>query len=51
MQDDLSLRITGLPVTAPDQPATVVAIGCDDEPEMRHQYAKKTRSGFKVGVI
>jgi len=51
MQDDLSLRITGLPVTAPDQPATVIAIGCDGEPEMRHQYVRKTRSRFKVGVI
>ncbi len=49
-QDDLSLRITGLPATAPNQPATVIAIECDGEPEMSHQYVRKTRPRFKVGV-
>jgi hypothetical protein len=28
-QDGLSLRIIGLPATAPDQPATVIVIECD----------------------
>jgi len=49
-QDDLSLRITGLPASAPDQPATVIAIECDGEPAMSHEYVRKTRPRFKVGV-
>jgi alpha-L-fucosidase len=49
-QDDLSLRITGLPATAPDQPATVIAIECDGEPAIDHEYVRKTRQRFKVGV-
>jgi alpha-L-fucosidase len=49
-QDDLSLRITGLPATAPDQPATVIAIECDGKPEMSHEYVRRTRTRFKVGV-
>lgn len=31
-QDEFSLRLTGLPLEAPDQPATVIAIECDAEP-------------------
>src|SRR5882672_789903 len=49
-QDDLSLRITGLPKTAPDQPATVIAIECDGEPMVNHEYVRKARPRFKVGV-
>jgi len=39
-QDDLSLRVTGLPAAAPDQPATVIAIECDGEPVMDRDYVK-----------
>jgi len=46
----LSLRITGLPATAPDEPATVIAIECDGEPAMSHEYVRKTRPRFKVGL-
>ena len=49
-QDDLSLRITGLPTTAPDEPATVIAIECDGEPALSHEYVRKNRSRFKVGL-
>jgi len=49
-QDDLSLRITGLPGTAPDEPATVIAIECDGEPTMSHEYVRKTRPRFNVGL-
>ena len=37
-QDDLSLRISGFPAIAPDQPATVIAIECDGEAKMSHEY-------------
>jgi alpha-L-fucosidase len=49
-QDDLSLSITGLPATAPDEPATVIAIECDGEPALSHEYVRKNRPRFKVGV-
>ena len=48
-QDDLSLRITGLPPVAPDQPATVIAIECNGEPVMDRDYVRKNRPRFKVG--
>jgi alpha-L-fucosidase len=31
-QDEFSLRLTGLPHEAPDQPATVIEVECDGEP-------------------
>jgi alpha-L-fucosidase len=49
-QDDLSLKITCLPATAPDQPATVIAIECDGEPALSHEYVRKNRPRFKIGV-
>ena len=49
-QDDLSLRITGLSAPAPDEPATVIVIECDGEPELSHEYVRKTRPRSKVGV-
>jgi alpha-L-fucosidase len=49
-QDDLSLRITGLPVVAPDQPATVIALECESEPVIDRDYLRKNRPRFKVGV-
>jgi alpha-L-fucosidase len=36
-QDDFRLRLTGLPVVAPDQPATVFELECDREPEADHE--------------
>ena len=49
-QDDLSLRITGLPSAAPDSPATVIVLECDGEPVMDRAYVRKNRPRFKVGV-
>ena len=34
-QDEFSLRLTGLPLEAPDQPATVIEVECDGEPSRR----------------
>ena len=50
VQDDLSLRITGLPPTAPDEPATVIILECDGEPALDRDYVRKNRPRFKVGV-
>ena len=49
-QDDLSLRLTGLPAVAPDQPATVIVIECEGEPVMDRDYVRKNRPRFKAGV-
>jgi len=49
-QDDLSLRLTGLPAVAPDQPATVIVIKCEGEPVMDRDYLRKNRPRFQVGV-
>jgi alpha-L-fucosidase len=49
-QDDLSLRLTGLPAVAPDQPATVLVIECEAEPAMDRMYVRKNRPRFQVGV-
>jgi alpha-L-fucosidase len=49
-QDDLSLRLTGLPASAPDQPATVIVIECDGEPVIDRSYVRKNRPRFKAGV-
>jgi alpha-L-fucosidase len=49
-QDDLSLRLTGLPVVAPDQPATVILMECEGEPVMDRDYVRKNRPRFKAGV-
>ena len=49
-QDDLSLRLTGLPAIAPDQPATVLVIECEGQPVMDRDYLRKNRPRFKAGV-
>jgi alpha-L-fucosidase len=49
-QDDLCLRITGLPASAPDEPATVIVIDCDGPPIMDRDYVRRNRPRFKVGV-
>jgi alpha-L-fucosidase len=50
MQDDLALRITGLPSAAPDEPSTVIILECDGEPVMNRDYVRKNRPRFKAGV-
>ncbi|HKR83734.1 MAG TPA: alpha-L-fucosidase [Terriglobales bacterium] len=49
-QDDLCLRITGLPASAPDEPATVIVIDCEATPIMDRDYVRRNRPRFKVGV-
>ena len=50
MQDDLALRITGLPSTPPDEPATVIALECDADPIMDRDYVRERRPRYKVGM-
>jgi alpha-L-fucosidase len=49
-QDEFSLRLTGLPVRAPDQPATVIALECDGEPIINPSALRSIYPRFKVGI-
>jgi alpha-L-fucosidase len=49
-QDELTLRLTELPVQAPDQPATVIEVECDSEPHVNHDATRAVWPRMKVGV-
>jgi alpha-L-fucosidase len=49
-QDEFSLRLTGLPVKAPDQPATVIEVECDGEPIINPSALRSTYPRLKVGI-
>jgi alpha-L-fucosidase len=49
-QDEWSLRLTGLPLTAPDQPATVIEVDCDGTPDIDHDALRPLWPRYKVGV-
>jgi alpha-L-fucosidase len=49
-QDEFALRLTGLPLTAPDQPATVIEVECDAEPVIDHEAMRPLWPRYKVGV-
>jgi alpha-L-fucosidase len=50
-QDEFSLRLTGLPLTAPDQPLSVIEVECDAEPVIDHEALRALWPRYKVGVI
>jgi alpha-L-fucosidase len=49
-QDDLSLRLTGLPLAAPDSPSTVFELECDREPAVDHNAIRSEWPRYKPGV-
>jgi alpha-L-fucosidase len=49
-QDEFSFRLTGLPLEAPDQPATVIEVECDAEPVIDHEALRSLWPRYKVGV-
>jgi alpha-L-fucosidase len=49
-QDEFSLRLTGLPIEAPDQPATVIEVECDSAPVIDHEANRPIWPRYKVGV-
>jgi alpha-L-fucosidase len=49
-QDDISVRFTGLPATAPDSPVTVIAAECESEPTIDGTYVRKERKREGVGM-
>ncbi len=49
-QGDQYVRFMGMPINAPDQPATVLAIECDQEPVVDHDDPRIYRKREGVGV-
>ena len=49
-QDEWALRLTGLPLQAPDQPSTVIEVECDAEPVIDHETPRAHWPRYKVGV-
>ncbi len=49
-QGDQYVRFMGLPIVAPDQPATTLAIECDQEPAIDHNDVRKFRKREGVGI-
>jgi alpha-L-fucosidase len=49
-QDEFTLRLTGLPMQAPDQPATVIEVECDSEPVVNHEAMRPLWPRNKVGI-
>jgi alpha-L-fucosidase len=49
-QDEFCLRMTGLPLQAPDQPATVIEVECDGQPEINHGALRPLWPRYKAGI-
>jgi alpha-L-fucosidase len=49
-QDEFALRLTGLPLVAPDQPATVIEVKCDGEPIVDHDAERPLWPRYNVGI-
>ena len=49
-QDEFNFRLTGLPMHAPDQPATVIEVECDGEPTVDHGSMRPLWPRHKVGI-
>ncbi|MGP8252498.1 MAG: alpha-L-fucosidase, partial [Terracidiphilus sp.] len=49
-QDEFSLRLTGLPLEAPDDPATVIVVECDGEPVVDQWSLISLWPRNKVGI-
>ena len=50
VEDDISVRFTGLPHAAPDHPVTVIEAECESEPVIDATYVRKNRPRAGVGV-
>jgi alpha-L-fucosidase len=49
-QDEFSFRLTGLPLVAPDQPATTIEVECDSEPGVDHSAMRPLWPRYKVDI-
>ena len=49
-QNDLSLRLTSLPVAPPDSPVSVIEVECEGEPVVDHQSIRTKWPRYGVGM-
>jgi alpha-L-fucosidase len=49
-QDEFTLRLVGLPLVAPDQPATVIEVECDGEPVINQGSKRPLWPRYKAGI-
>jgi alpha-L-fucosidase len=49
-QDKTTLRLTGLPAAAPDDPTTVLAVECEAPPVVDHHSIRPLWPRYKVGI-
>jgi len=49
-QDEIALRLTGMPLTAPDTPSTVIEVECDAEPTISHEEMRSKWHREKSGI-
>jgi len=49
-QDEFTLRLVGLPLVAPDQPATVIEVECDGEPTVDHGSMRPLWPRLKANI-
>jgi alpha-L-fucosidase len=49
-QDEISLRLTGLPAAPPDDPVTVIACECDRPPVVDHHGIRPIWQRYGVGI-
>jgi len=50
VQEEFSLRLTGLPSQAPDHPATVFEVECESEPVIDHEAIRSQWTRYKASV-
>ncbi len=50
VQDDVSLRFTGLPQNPPDSPVTVIEVECDSKPYVDSSYVRRVSPRAEVGI-
>ena len=49
-QNEFALRLTGMPLKAPDDPATVIEVECEIEPTIDHEEMRSKWPREKVGI-
>jgi len=49
-QDEFTLRLTGMPLKAPDTPVTVIEVECDGEPAIDHEAMRPLWPRNKAGI-
>ena len=49
-QDEFTLRLTGMPLKAPDTPVAVIEVECDGEPSVDHESKRPLWPRYKADI-